>query len=59
MWFTDGRGWGDLPEGTALFWPVPYQEIDTRQLSSPPPAYTNNVGGVGNPGGAAKGSYGI
>jgi len=59
MWYTDGRGWGDLPEGTALYWPVPYQEIDTRQLASPPPAYTNSVGGVGNPGGAAKGSYGI
>lgn len=59
MWYTDSRGWGDLPEGTALYWPVPYQEIDTRQLSAPAPAYVNSVGGVGNPGGAAKGSYGI
>jgi hypothetical protein len=59
MWYTDGRGWGDLPEGTALWWPVPYQEIDTRQLSLSPPPYTNSVGGIGSPGGAAKGSYGI
>jgi len=29
-WFTDSRGWGDLPEGTAVQWPVPYQEMDAR-----------------------------
>lgn len=29
-WFTDSRGWGDLPEGTANQWPVPYQEMDAR-----------------------------
>ncbi|HXF96862.1 MAG TPA: hypothetical protein VNI61_12255 [Gemmatimonadales bacterium] len=32
-WFIDSRGWGDLPEGTALDWPVPWQEKDTRRLS--------------------------
>ena len=29
-WYVDSRGWGDLPEGTALQWPVPYQEMDAR-----------------------------
>ncbi|MES2176702.1 MAG: Ig-like domain-containing protein [Gemmatimonadota bacterium] len=29
-WFTDSRGWGDLPEGTPVHWPVPYQELDAR-----------------------------
>jgi len=32
-WFLDSRGWGDLPEGTALFWPVPYQELQVRGFS--------------------------
>ena len=29
-WFFDMRGWGDLPAGTSLQWPVPWQELDTR-----------------------------
>ncbi len=29
-WFFESRGWGDLPENTALFWPVPYQELQVR-----------------------------
>ena len=29
-WFIDGRGWGDLPVGTGVSWPVPYQELDSR-----------------------------
>ena len=32
-WYFDGRGWGDLPQGTAQHWPVPYQEMDTRRQS--------------------------
>jgi len=32
-WFLDSRGWGDLPDGTALFWPVPYQELQVRGFS--------------------------
>jgi hypothetical protein len=32
-WFTDNRGWGDLPVGSALMWPVPYQEMDARRES--------------------------
>ena len=30
QWFVDGRGWGDLVEGTPLEWPVPYSELDAR-----------------------------
>lgn len=29
-WFFDSRRWGDLPLGTSLQWPVPYQELDSR-----------------------------
>jgi len=52
-WFQDGRGWGDLPEGTAYQWPVPNEEMDSRQQ----PFY--NMGGAGNPGAAVKGTYGF
>lgn len=51
-WFFDSRGWGDLPEGTAINFPVPFQELDVRGL----PIYT--LGGIGNPGSAARGNYG-
>jgi hypothetical protein len=47
-WYFDSRGWGDLAAGTALEWPVPYQEMDTR--SEP---FYNQQGS-----GAAKGTYG-
>ncbi|MFM8781411.1 MAG: RagB/SusD family nutrient uptake outer membrane protein, partial [Gemmatimonadota bacterium] len=30
IWFTDSRGWGDLPQNTATEWPVPYQEMQAR-----------------------------
>lgn len=30
VWFFDSRGWGDLPAGTAVHWPVPFQELDAR-----------------------------
>lgn len=30
QWYFDSRGWGDLAEGTAVHWPVPYQELDSR-----------------------------
>lgn len=53
MWYFNGRGWGDLPEGTAVHWPVPYQEMDARGQ----PFY--DLGGVGRPGGAPKGTYGF
>lgn len=32
-WFLDGRGWGELPKDTPLFWAVPYQELQTRGYS--------------------------
>ena len=53
MWYFAGRGWGDLPEGTPLYWPVPNQEMDTRFEAFYP------VGGVGKPGGAGPGNYGL
>ena len=33
-WYFDSRGWGDLPQGTALHWPVPWQEMDARSTTS-------------------------
>lgn len=51
-WFFDSRGWGDLPEGTPVHWPVPNQELDARGI----PIY--NLGGVGQPGGAGPSTYG-
>ncbi len=53
QWYFDERGWGDLPEGTPLEWPVPFQEMDARGH----PFY--NLGGVGGPMGAPKGTYGF
>jgi len=51
-WYIDSRGWGDLAEGTAVHFPVPFQEMDARAK----PFYS--LGGVGGPSSAAKGSYG-
>lgn len=34
QWYVDSRGWGDLTEGTALHWPVPYQELFARSRLS-------------------------
>lgn len=51
-WFIDSRGWGDLAEGTAVHFPVPFQEMDARGK----PAYS--LGGVGGTDGAARGTYG-
>ncbi len=53
-WFFDSRGWGDLPEGTPIHFPVPWQEQNQRVGNKP-----SNVGGVGQPGGAARGTYGF
>ena len=52
-WYQDGRGWGDLPAGQPFQWPVPNEEMNSRQH----PFY--NMGGPGLPGGAAKGTYGF
>ena len=32
-WFFDGRGWGDLPRDTPLYWAVPYQDLQARGRS--------------------------
>ncbi len=32
QWYIDSRGWGDLVEGTATMYPVPYQEMNARTL---------------------------
>jgi hypothetical protein len=52
-WYLDSRGWGDLAEGTAIHFPVPWQEQQVR-LGKP-----TTVGGVGSPTGAARGTYGF
>lgn len=51
-WFFDSRGWGDLPIGTAVQWPVPSQEADARLMAQ------YNLGGEGRPGGATESTYG-
>ena len=48
VWYADNRGWGDLLTGTAVEWPVPYQEMQVRQ--SPYYNGTNR---------AARGTYGF
>src|SRR5437879_3019314 len=53
MWFFAGRGWGDLPQGTAVHRPVPYQELQVRIESF------YGLGGVGGAGGSGKGNYGL
>ncbi|MGH7754575.1 MAG: hypothetical protein ACREN5_17350, partial [Gemmatimonadales bacterium] len=53
QWYFDGRGWGDLPEGTPINWPVPWQEMDTRGQAFYP------LGGCGNPASAGPSTYGI
>jgi hypothetical protein len=57
-WFIDMRGWGDLPEGTPLFWAVPFQDLQARKT---PIADIYGAGvGPGNApnSAAAKGTYG-
>jgi hypothetical protein len=53
MWYFAMRGWGDLPEGTAIEWPVPYQEMDARGESF------YGLGGVGQAGSSGQGNYGL
>ena len=52
-WFIDARGWGDLPEGTPLHFPIPFQEMDARGK----PSY--NLGGLGGRDAATRGTYGF
>lgn len=53
MWYLAGRGWGDLPEGTPVHHPVPYQELDVRSQA------LYNLGGVGGVDGTPRGTYGL
>ncbi|CAN5159991.1 hypothetical protein BH09GEM1_BH09GEM1_32030 [soil metagenome] len=55
QWFMDGRGWGDLPEGTPLEWAPPYQDLQARGKSG---AQIYSLGGGSLPFSAAKGTYG-
>lgn len=48
IWMSDNRGWGDLVEGTPVEWPVPYQEMQSRQK-----AYYNGTNR------APRGTYGF
>jgi hypothetical protein len=50
--WIDDRGWGDLVAGTPLEFPVPYQEMQSRQKAS-----YNLGGGFGSS--APKGTYGF
>jgi hypothetical protein len=52
-WYFDSRGWGDLPEGTPIHYPVPVQELDARRLQY------YNLGGVGREGGSGPSTYGF
>jgi hypothetical protein len=52
-WYLDSRGWGDLPVGTPLSWPVPFQELDARQR----PIY--DLGGSGGQAAAGPSTYGF
>ncbi len=49
QWFTDSRGWNDLVQGTSIHWPVPFQEMDTRNkpFYNMPSAGTAAATGVG------------
>jgi len=53
MWYFAGRGWGDLPEGTPVHHPVPFQEMDVRSV------LPYSLGGVGGVDGAPRGTYGL
>ena len=53
MWFFAGRGWGDIPQGTALNWPVPWEELFVRSM----PIY--GTGGLGGFESSGLGSYGL
>jgi len=57
-WYLDGRRWGDLPETSPLFWPVPYQDLQARGKSLTE-IYGTGVGAGKAPNSAAgKSTYG-
>ena len=54
-WFFDVRRWGELPVGTAVHWPVPFQELDARRL----PLYNTGGAAGSNTGRAAPSIFGF
>lgn len=56
-WYLDGRGWGDLPKDTPLFWAVPYQDLQARGKTISE-LYGTGIGGaaLGNVPGSAAGT---
>jgi hypothetical protein len=50
-WFLDSRGWGDLAENTALFWAVPYRDLQARGYK------VNQIYGAGPGAGNAPNSF--
>ena len=57
-WYLDGRGWGDLAEGTPLFWAVPYQDLQARGYSTTRSTARVPVSAHAPDSGAPKGTYG-
>ncbi|CAN5878014.1 hypothetical protein BH11GEM2_BH11GEM2_04080 [soil metagenome] len=55
QWYMDGRGWGDLPEGTPTEWAPPYQDLQARGRTG---TQIYSVGGGNLPFSAVKGTYG-
>ena len=53
LWYFDSRGWGDLPVGTAVHFPVPAPEMVARG------GLPYTVGGVGMGSGASTSTYGF
>jgi len=53
--WIDGRGWGDLIEGTATQFPVPFEDINARY----PGRASYPLGGSGGQSAAARGTYGF
>jgi hypothetical protein len=45
-WYLDGRGWGELPKDTPLFWAVPFQDLQAR--GTPTSAIYGTGPGAGN-----------
>jgi hypothetical protein len=57
-WYLDGRRWGDLAEGTPLFFPVPYRDWQARDKPSDLIYHTGVGVGVAPNSAAPKGNYG-
>ena len=54
-WFIDSRGWKDLPEGTAVHWAAPYEDLQSRGRIG---AEIYSTGGSTGNGVSPKSTYG-